>query len=200
MTPELFVTKNLPTLLFYLAAFVTVPFAFGVLFDRNIIRAGFLLIAVFGGISAFFLLLQAQFLAMAQMMIYAVGITLVVVIALMLTNPRMEDERLHEPSPQRIPALFTSIILFITLYLAIRSEPWTGQMTQSTPITNTDMGIIGIKLIRDYSLPFEFASILLLVALIGAVMLAKADHFTEKSAEEILDLNAEETVDDVVKV
>jgi len=60
--------------------------SYGVLIDRNIIRAGFILIGVFGCISVLFLLLQAQFLAMAQMMIYAVGITLVVVIALMLTN------------------------------------------------------------------------------------------------------------------
>src|ERR1700735_1989334 len=78
--------------LFYVLAILAIPFAYGVVFDRAIIRSGFLLIGVFGAVSALFLLLQAQFLAMAQIMIYAVGITLVVVIALMLTNPRMDQE------------------------------------------------------------------------------------------------------------
>ena len=78
---------NVEQIAFYVLMILAIPLAYGVIFDRTIIRAGFLLIGVFGAISGLFLLLEAQFLAMAQVMIYAVGITLVVVIALMLTNP-----------------------------------------------------------------------------------------------------------------
>lgn len=160
--------------LFYVAAFITLPLAYGVLFDRNIIRAGFLLIGVFGGISGLFLLLQAQFIAMAQLMIYAVGITLVVVIALMLTNPNLEYERSTELPQQKIPAFFTCVIVFMVLYMCILSEAW--PLNNNKPSIADNVTILGTGLLKDYALPFEFASILLLVALIGAVMLAKADR------------------------
>src|SRR3990167_3562619 len=84
--------QNVEGPLFYLLAFIAIPLAYGVLFDPRIIRCGFLLIGVFGAVSGLFFLLQAQFLALAQIMIYAVGITLVVVIALMLTNPKLEHD------------------------------------------------------------------------------------------------------------
>lgn len=184
---------------FYLAALITIPFAYAVLFDKNVIRAGFLLIGVFGGVCALFLLLQAQFLAMAQMMIYAVGITLVVVIALMLTNPVKEEHQPVAISAQQSSAALTAIILFVTMYMAIRSEGW-GQ-NPVPAVAHNDVIIIGEKLLKDYSLPFEFASILLLVAMIGAVMLAKADKKNpidiEEDKAQLIDA---ERKDDVVKV
>lgn len=174
--------------LFYLVASLAVALSIGVISDKNVIRAGFILIGVFGAISGLFLLLQAQFLALAQIMIYAVGITLVVVIALMLTNPRSEKDTLQEdeelasaPEPGftgfikeiriALPAL-VGVLSFFTIHAAIRSESW--------PISNEAVGvnnvqILGQALTTTYSLPFEFASILLLAALIGAIMLAKAE-------------------------
>lgn len=174
-------TANLETILFYVAAFVTLPLAFGVLLDKNIIRAGFVLIGVFGGISALFLLLQAQFLAMAQMMIYAVGITLVVVIALMLTNPHLEYEKSIDLPQHRSAAFITCSLIFMVLYMSILSEAW--PTISATPAPD-NIQVLGTSLLTQYALPFEFASILLLVALIGAVMLAKSDSFSP--GEELL--------------
>lgn len=193
-------SKHMETWLFYLAAFITIPFAFGVLLDRNIIRAGFLLIGVFGGISALFLLLQAQFLAMAQMMIYAVGITLVVVIALMLTNPRMEEDHSPGIANQKVPGAVIGTVFFIALYLALLSEGW-GNSSEALSMDN--IVIIGSSLLTHYALPFEFASILLLIALIGAIMLAKHDHFrvqnnAEDNNEELDEIS--ERNENVVKV
>ncbi len=186
--------------LFYITAMLTIPFAYMVLFDRNVIRAGFLLIGVFGGVCSIFLLLQAQFLAMAQMMIYAVGITLVVVIALMLTNPTAEDEETVGIPAQQSPAALTAIILFVTMYMAIRSEGW--GVANVGAMQRTDILIIGEKLLKDYALPFEFASILLLVAMVGAVMLAKADKKPRiiDSEETTMNMYEIERKDDVVKV
>ena len=175
-------SHHIETVLFYVSAFVTIPLAYGVLLDKNVIRAGFLLIGVFGGVCALFLLLQAQFLAMAQMMIYAVGITLVVVIALMLTNPTLDYERSIDLPQQKVPALLTCGLVFAVLYMAILSEPWPTQNVSPSP---DNVMVLGNSLLTQYALPFEFASILLLVALIGAVMLAKSDHF--KPGEELLD-------------
>ncbi|MBX9670333.1 MAG: NADH-quinone oxidoreductase subunit J [Candidatus Obscuribacterales bacterium] len=175
------------TALFYVIAILAISLSVGVISDRNIIRSGFILIGVFGAISGLFLMLQAQFLALAQVMIYAVGITLVVVIALMLTNPRSEreavitegDEFSQETGAvqfiqrlqQGTPA-FVAVFSFFTIYLAIRSESWTP-VTEK--VSTDNVKVLGEALTTVYSLPFEFASVLLLAALIGAIMLAKAE-------------------------
>lgn len=183
---ELVSTGAAEALAFYLIAAFAITLSIGVISDKNVIRAGFLLIGVFGGISGLFFLLQAQFIALAQIMIYAVGITLVVVIALMLTNPRLQNEEAEEEAiASSEPALLKFLdtirngfpglvawIAFVTVYMAIRSEHW-DQSTQA--IAQDNIAVIGRALTTDYSLPFEFASVLLLAALIGAIMLAKAE-------------------------
>lgn len=161
--------------LFYLMALIAIPMAYGVILDRRIIRCGFLLIGVFGAMSGLFFLLEAQFLALAQIMIYAVGITLVVVIALMLTNPRLEVDVTPVVPAMRIPAVLSAIALFIMIYMSLRSEPWPRD-TENVAQASAALTSIGQQLLTYYALPFEFASVLLLVALIGAVMLARADR------------------------
>jgi NAD(P)H-quinone oxidoreductase subunit 6 len=185
---------------FYLLAFMAIPLAYGVLFDPRIIRCGFLLIGVFGAISGLFFLLQAQFLALAQLMIYAVGITLVVVIALMLTNPRMETDNTQVLPEQKWPAAIVSVILFITIYMGLRSESWVAHTGLATPVLPEENVLqIGTLLLTSYALPFEFASVLLLVALVGAIMLAKADRGGGHPEQWVEDaMEADE--DNVVKV
>jgi NAD(P)H-quinone oxidoreductase subunit 6 len=163
-------SETIEMLMFYVLAAVAIPFAYGVIFDRNVIRSGFLLIGVFGTVSGLFLLLQAQFLAMAQIMIYAVGITLVVVIALMLTNPRMEVEGTNVSKGKLLGAFCVAFTLFATIHMAVRSDYWPVKTDVPAP---NNVAVIGAALTGNYSIPFEFASILLLAALMGAIMLAK---------------------------
>ena len=172
--------SHIEVILFYVLAAMAIPFAYGVILDKVIIRSGFLLIGVFGAISGLFMLLQAPFLALAQIMIYAVGITLVVVIALMLTNPRMENEMNPSIQLHRGSAILISFFVFLTIYLALRSEPW---QIVYTNFHLDNIKVLGYSLMTAYALPFEFASILLLVALIGAIMLAKSDNPNIKSGE-----------------
>lgn len=183
---ELVSSDILEAVAFYTVSTAAICLSIGMITDKNVIRAGFLLIGVFGAISGLFFLLQAQFIALAQIMIYAVGITLVVVIALMLTNPSLQAEVLEEEAigasePFVLRAihavksmfpLVTAWILFVTIYLAIRSEKWA---ISDQVVSEDNLQVIGKALTTDYSLPFEFASVLLLAALIGAIMLAKAD-------------------------
>lgn len=162
------------TFFFFILAALAIPLAYGVIFDKQIIRSGFLLIGVFGAISGLFMLLQAQFLAMAQIMIYAVGITLTVVIALMLTNPKLEVEKsIAVPSNQYI-GFITAFVLFVTVYLSLLSESFPVIAEKLAP--QAVLMQIGIALTTNYSLPFEFASVLLLAALIGAIVMAKNDN------------------------
>ncbi len=184
---EYVASSSVETAVFYAIAILAIALSVGVISDRNVIRSGFLLIGVFGAISGLFLLLQAQFLALAQVMIYAVGITLVVVIALMLTNPKSEKDSSYEenaPANQggsmlgqllkangALPAL-VGVLSFFTIYVAIRSESW---VSTQEPVAADNVRVLGEALTTKYSLPFEFASVLLLAALIGAIMLAKGD-------------------------
>ncbi len=164
---------NVESVMFYILATLAIPLAYGVILDKTIIRSGFILIGVFGSICGLFLLLQAQFLALAQLMIYAVGITLVIVIALMLTNPRMEKSQLSTASPSnQLAAFMVAVGLFMTIYLSVRPENWT---LSSEPLETNNVEVLGRALVTDYSLPFEFSSVLLLAALIGSIMLAKAE-------------------------
>jgi NAD(P)H-quinone oxidoreductase subunit 6 len=191
---------NIEAPLFYLLAFLALPLAYGVVFDRVIIRSGFLLIGVFGTISGLFLLLQAQFLALAQILLYTVGITLVVVIALMLTNPRLDQESSPVIAVHRSGGVLTAVFLFVTIYLAIRSEGWPVSTEMVNP-NNT--AVLGTALMTRYALPFEFASVLLLAALMGAVMLAKAEPNQagpDLKGQEPPALAAKQRSDDVVQV
>jgi NADH:ubiquinone oxidoreductase subunit 6 (subunit J) len=165
-------SDGLETCLLYVVAALLFPFAYGVIFDKAVIRSGFLLIAVFGGISSLFMLLQAQFLAMAQVMIYAVGITLVVVIALMLTNPKLEREETTAIPTNQYLGFITALFMFMTIYMSLFGEsfPVTTEIS-----SKSNLQLIGTALTTTYALPFEFASILLLAAVVGSVMLAKSD-------------------------
>lgn len=167
--------------LFYVLSALAFPLAIGVIFDKVIIRSGFLLIGVFGTISGFFLMLQAQFLALAQIMIYAVGITLVVVIALMLTNPRLESDTTITKKGSSWGAALIAVIGFITIYASVRSEHWPISDDAMSP---NNVAVLGEALTTTYSIPFEFASILLLAALMGAIMLAKAEPLIKPGKEE----------------
>jgi len=154
-------------------AIIAIPCALGVIFDRVIIRSGFALIGVFGSISGLFLLLQAQFLALAQLMIYAVGITLVVVIALMLTNPRLEKDESQAIPKQNLIGLLVAAVFFMLIHQALGSESWPVSSLAMNP---DNVKLLGVSLMTTYVLPFEFSSVLLLVALMGAILIAKKDR------------------------
>jgi NAD(P)H-quinone oxidoreductase subunit 6 len=191
------VGQNVETILFYMLAILSIPLAYGVIFDRKVIRAGFLLIGLFGGVAGLFMLLQAGFLALAQIMIYAVGITLVVVIALMLTNPRQETEPHVTVQSQRVPGIIMALLMFGTIYLAIRSQQWP---LSPDPVQAQNVKVLGAFLMTYYSLPFEFASLMLLAALMGAVMLAKSDAPVDATTDADRPNTLTRESEDVVKV
>ncbi len=186
LLPPLLSAPGIETWAFYLLTTLSICLAIAVLADRVVIRSGFILIGVFGTISGIFLLLSAQFLALAQIMIYAVGITLMVVIALMLTNPRLEREQAVVYYDESLPplakifasckrnlSLWVSVLSFVTLYSALIGENHWPLSDQA--VSPDAVKVLGEALVTNYSIPFEFSSVLLLAALMGAVMLAKGE-------------------------
>lgn len=186
LLPPLLSAPGVETWAFYILTTLSICLAIAVLADIVVIRSGFILIGVFGTISGIFLLLSAQFLALAQIMIYAVGITLMVVIALMLTNPRLEREQAVVYYDESLPplakifasckrnlSLWVSVLSFVTLYSALIGENHWPLSDQA--VSPDAVKVLGEALVTNYSIPFEFSSVLLLAALMGAVMLAKGE-------------------------
>ncbi len=159
------------TVIFYLVAAVTVVFAAIVAFSRNIVHSAFSLVGTFGGVAGIYVLLGADFVAAVQVLIYVGGILVLILFAVMLTH-RIAEVQITNRSVGKLPALITAGILILILVQAIQETSWVkAQETGYLPTTAQ----IGNLFLQDYLLPFELASVVLLVALIGAVTLSRKE-------------------------
>ena len=156
-------------IIFYFFAALTVASAAVVVFARNIVRSAFALLFTFFGVAALYVFLGADFLAATQMVIYVGGILVLLLFGVMLTH-KLYDLNLKAETFQFLPALLAVIAVFATLVtFMIRTRWHSGGQHPGGPTT----GAIGVLLMQDYILPFEIASILLLIALIGAAMIVR---------------------------
>ena len=146
--------------------------AFGVIMEKNIVRAGFSLVICFGAIAGTYFALRAPFVGASQILIYAVGIMLVIVFALMLTSQKHDLPKLKGESTRNLINAVISIGIFAVFSYALTGNKWLPSEIVSCP-RNTE--VIGLKLLGYYALPFELISVLLLAALIGAIVIAKRD-------------------------
>jgi NADH-quinone oxidoreductase subunit J len=156
-------------IVFYFFAALTIGSAAVVVFARNLIRSGFALLFTFFGVAALYVLLEADFLAATQMVIYVGGILVLLLFGVMLTH-KLYDLNLKSETYQFFPALLAVLVVFAGLVIFMMQTRW-YQGGQSPAIPTT--AGIGELLMRDYVLPFEVASILLLIALIGAAMIVR---------------------------
>ncbi len=162
--------KNLLTqIVFYFFAVLTVGSAAVVVFARSIIRSAFALLFTFFGVAALYVLLGADFLAATQMVIYVGGILVLLLFGVMLTH-KVYDLNLKSETFQFFPALLAVVAIFAALVTFMMRAHWhAGGLSPDVPTTAT----IGELFMKDYILPFEAASILLLLALIGAAMIVR---------------------------
>ncbi|OGI20799.1 MAG: hypothetical protein A3B68_09700 [Candidatus Melainabacteria bacterium RIFCSPHIGHO2_02_FULL_34_12] len=158
---------------FFVLSVIALAGALGVILEANIIRAGFSLVICFGAISGTYFALSAPFIGASQILIYAVGITLVIVFALMLTSLKHGLPKIEGEAGKNILSALIAIGIFITFSITLTgANKW--QINDLLPCPkNTE--VIGLKLLGSYALPFELISVLLLVALIGAIVIAKRD-------------------------
>jgi NADH-quinone oxidoreductase subunit J len=152
--------------LFYLAGALTLGGALGVVMSRNIVYAAFGLIAALLGVAGVFLLAFAQFLALVQVLIYGGAIVIVIVFALMLT--RLEDFRNLSDHKQWPLAALAAMAVFGILVAAIARTAVSTRERAEVGFT-----LLGEKLFTDWAVPFEVVSLVLLVALIGAVVMVR---------------------------
>jgi NADH-quinone oxidoreductase subunit J len=162
--------KNLLSqIVFYCFAALTIGSAIKVVFARSLMQSAFALLFTFFGVAALYAYLGADFLAATQMVIYVGGILVLILFGIMLTN-KLYDLNIKTSSFQIWPAAVIVVAVFGALgFIMLRTEWFQSDRALEGPST----AAIGDLLMKDFILPFEVASILLLVALIGAAMIVR---------------------------
>jgi NADH-quinone oxidoreductase subunit J len=161
---------------FYFFAVLTIASAIVVVSARSIIYSAFALLFTFFGVAGLYVLLNADFLAVTQLLVYVGGILVLLIFGIMLTT-KVFDVPIRSETLHVVPAIFiTGAIMGTLVGIMIRTEWFTISRLEWGPTTR----FIGQKLMTDFLLPFEVASVVLLIALLGAVIIARKERGGEE--------------------
>ena len=156
---------------FGVIALVAVASALGLVLKRNAIHGALLLVVNLGSIAAFYLMMDARFLAAAQVIVYAGAIMVLFVFAIMVLIPGKEETGPDPRRAWRMVAAPIGIVLLVELLAALVARREAGPPTAAAPAGGVDT--IARLLFTDYLLPFELTSVLLLAAMVGVLLLAR---------------------------
>jgi NADH-quinone oxidoreductase subunit J len=154
---------------FFALAGLTLLGAVAVVTLKNLFRSALALVVAFIGVAGIYFLLQAEFLAVVQILIYVGAITVLILFAIMLTR-RLMEQGLFQLSGKWWLAAPLSLGLFALIGLVAWSTAWPQRPKEALP--SDAVAALGQQLMTTYLLPFEIASVLLLVALVGAIVVA----------------------------
>ncbi len=166
--------------LFIVFALIAIVAAFGVILSRKPVYSALFLLLNFATLAAFYIMLEAQFIAAVQVIVYAGAIVVLFLFVVMLIGGgELVDIRdPNKPLRQRItPTRVTALLLGILLLAGVSYGLITGQLSafqgNAAAFDHGSAQAIASVLYTDYLLPFELAAVLLLVGLVGAVVLAR---------------------------
>ena len=155
---------------FAILAIIAIAAALGMLFSRSAVYSALFLVLNFGTVAVFYILLNAPFIAMAQVSVYAGAIMVLFLFVIMLLGTELLPPSRALPW-QRPLAIFLGVILFgESIYLLFIRKVATGEVPQPVQTFGSPQGV-GQELFTSYLLPFEITSILLLIAMVGAIVL-----------------------------
>lgn len=164
------------SLVFFALAFLTIVSSLMVVSSKNIFHSAIFLIMALFGVAGLFVLLEAPFLAAAQVLIYVGAIAILMIFAVMLTA-RIADTGIRHTNEQ-VPTglVISSGLLFVILY-----SLWNTPITVSPAVPDGGAGHkMGELFLTQFALPFEIVSVLLLAALIAALVIAKRDSAADQ--------------------
>ncbi len=156
-------------IVFWVMTVCTLGGAIGVVTSRNLFHSALYLILSFFGVTGYYVLLDAGFLAVVQLFIYIGAISVLVLFAIMFSR-RVMDTQVTQANQQWWLSVPIVLVLFLLLAGVISSVAW--PVSQAQPPTDTLLQL-GLAFLGSYLIPFEVVGILLSVALIGAVILAR---------------------------
>jgi len=163
---------NVPTLLFYFFELVAAGAAFALLFIRNVFYGALLVIVVLLALAGLYVLAFAEFVAVAQILVYAGGVLVVIIFGIMLTT-RLGGKPLSLEHTRQASAALIGLAFFGVLVYLLSQETFDVQPAKAEAVTTLDATQnLGVLLMSDDVLPFETAGIMLLMALIGAAVIA----------------------------
>ncbi|MCW5852742.1 MAG: NADH-quinone oxidoreductase subunit J [Anaerolineae bacterium] len=157
------------TSIFVIVSVITLVGALGVVMARTVFASGLWLILSFAGVAGLYVLLEAPFLAAAQILIYVGAVAVLILFAVMLTRRVMGDPGVSQNNSQWGAAAVVAALMFIVLSLT-SVQNWRPS-TESPPLLAVNA--LGEAFLGPYLLPFEIVSVVLLVALVGAIILAR---------------------------
>ncbi len=150
--------------IFIILALLTLGAALMTVITRNLLRAALWLVATFFGIAAIFILLRAEFLAVAQILVYVGAISTLIIFAIMLSRGIMDPDQVRFNGQWGVVGGFAAL-LFVVLAVIVTRVPW--------PAAAGGAPVGDAPFVGPYAIPFEVASVLLVVAMIGAIIIAR---------------------------
>jgi NADH-quinone oxidoreductase subunit J len=164
-------------ILFFSLALVAIASGVGMLLSRNAIYSALNLIVNFGTVAVFYLILGAPFIALVQVTVYAGAIMVLFLFVIMLLGiERLRAGRTF--SWQEAIAVLAGLILIVETAYVIFVRPTIASGYPPVPLEFGSANAVGLELYNQYLLPFEVTSVLLLVAMIGAIILSKRHRKT----------------------
>jgi len=162
---------NVQLITFFILAIIAIAAALGMLFSRSAVYSALFLVLNLGTVAVFYIILNAPFIAMAQISVYAGAIMVLFLFVIMLLGTELLPPSKALPW-QRPLAIFLAVILLgESIYLLFIRKAAPGDVPQPVQTFGTPQAV-GQALFTSYLLPFEITSVLLLIAMVGAIVLA----------------------------
>ena len=161
-------------ILFWLFAFVMLVFGAAVVINRNPIASALSLVVCFMGLSALFMSLDAFFIGIIQVLVYAGAVMVLFLFIIMLLDLRVEERRKIN-LVAFVGGLAVALALFVQIYFVVEQLGAAKQTFPPLRAKTDDVHNVGLLLFTNYNLPFQIIGVLVLVATIGVVVLSKRE-------------------------
>jgi len=158
-------------LAFYILAVLIIGSALMVVTLRNIFHSALFLVLCLFSVAGIYILLEAEFIAAVQVLIYVGAVTILMIFAVMLTH-QLTGKTIRQVNDQPVPAFLIVLSLLVLTLLALSKTAWEVASSRGVSPSATELGR---ALMTIYVLPFEVVSVVLLVALIGAIVISRRE-------------------------
>lgn len=155
---------------FIILSLITLGAALQVVTNRNLFHSALFMVMAFVGVAGLYFLMEAPFLGAVQILIYVGAITMLVLFAVMLTRRLISHRQVQRNNQWWMVALVSGLFFVSLVFIIARQVQW--PLSGAAPAKDS-IALLGQEIMSTYALPFEVASVLLLVALVGAIIIAR---------------------------
>ena len=172
-------------LFFLLVGAVSLAAALGVVMSRQPVHSALFLLTNFASLAVLYVTLDAQFLAAAQVIVYAGGIVILILFVIMLIGGDTNDFSAAQRAWSRVVGIGLGLILLLTVSYSVGMRMLKAPDDATELLQGGTPAAVGTALFTEYVLPFELIAILLLVALIGALVLGRQSEGTGEGVQSV---------------